>query len=159
MTYWLKALGWPDVEQYNGLILNQDILRIDFPTGAGNPGMEIGDISIVFGIGVTNILYVARITGAPYQANPDEIANEPWRNDYIWSVDGNNLFPNFGLNWRNHAVNPFSLVDDFHNIFPETPVTLQGNMGLGAINRGNDRIRLTPEFGLFVIGNINTLDR
>ena len=158
MTFWLKALGWPDPNQYAGVVFNQAALRIDFPTGAGQPGLEIGDIAIVFGIGITNVLYVARVTRAAYQATPAELVAEPWRADFIWSVDAENLFPNFGVNWQQYHLNPFQLVQDFHHILPNNPVTMAGNQALGAINQGNDRIRLRPEFALFIIGHIAALN-
>jgi ABC-type arginine transport system ATPase subunit len=72
--------------------------------------------------------------------------------------DSNNLFPNFGLNWQQYHLNPFQLVQDFHRIAPGLPVTLAGNYALGAINQGNDRIRLRPEFAFFVIGHVAALD-
>jgi len=158
MRYWLKVLGWPNPEHYAGLHFDQAVARIDFPTGAGEPGMHIGDIVIVYGQGIVNILYVAQVTRQAYQANAAELAAEPWRHNYIWSVDGDNLYPQFGLNWHQYALDPFQLVDEYHRLAPGVPVTQAGNQGLGAINQGNDRIVLRPAFALFVIGQVAALN-
>jgi len=131
-------------------------MRIDSSVGAGPFRAEIGDIVIVFGIGVTSILYVARITRRAFAA--DEQERRTWRIDYPWSILGENLYPNFGFNWHRYKLSPFQLVKDFHRIAPLSAVTHVGGRTLGAINHHSDRIKLSDDFAMFVIGHVHGLD-
>ena len=44
--------------------------------------------------------------------------------------------------------------EEFEELYPDVPVTYVGGFSLGTLNRGNDKVRITEEFGDFLISKI-----
>ncbi|MBI3579913.1 MAG: hypothetical protein HY089_10945 [Ignavibacteriales bacterium] len=148
--YWLKAIGAPDANFYAGRLFNAPVQRIDFSTHPGQPNIPLGDIILVYGIGITTLLFAASPQGPAQKATRLEIAADPWRAQWPWHMNVTNLTQNFGAVWNIHHLNPFHLVDVFHVHNPDVAITNAGGLTLGALQWGRDRVRLTDQFGQFL---------
>jgi hypothetical protein len=69
-------------------------------------------------------------------------------------MEGRNQSVSFGKRWWVYDLKRNNLLKEFLANFPNTPVTFAGGFSLGTINMGNDKVRITKEFGDFLISKI-----
>jgi hypothetical protein len=147
--YWLKVIGWDDLAMYNGLVLDQPVYPIEFSSRPGKPSIAQGDTIIVYGKTVINILYIATPIDQPVYIQA---------NEWPWTISVNNLTTYFGAVWQNYGLNPYDLVNVFHQQNPGVPVTYQGAQNLDAMRYRRDRIKLSEQFGQFLYDTVMLIE-
>ncbi|TGL75997.1 restriction endonuclease PLD domain-containing protein [Leptospira yasudae] len=107
------------------------------------------DILICYGVGTTKLL-------SYFEVISDILIDE---NEIRWPyyVIGKNLSTDFGKNWNNCDLYINHLADTFKLHNPNVPITNVGGFTLGALNFGADKIRLTSEFGNYLINTIKSV--
>lgn len=152
---WLKPIGvsenpFPDepITELNG--------RLDFskrrPTG-----VKLGDLLITFAVGKRKIMSVYRATGQPHFATKEEIAlpGHGHRERWPWSITGENLTTEFSKNWWNENLTIDALREEYLNKFPERPISAAGGKTFGTFQYKADKMRVTKEFGEFILDKIS----
>jgi len=117
-----------------------------------------GDYIITTAVGAGSLLSYFKVTGSITKSTDEEIQNHAWIERWPWYVEARNHSTKFGKNWWKHNLRRQDLLKDFKSQFPNVAVTFAGGDGLGTINRGNDKVRLTKEFGEFLIKRIQELE-
>jgi hypothetical protein len=117
-------------------------------------GVKKGDIVITTAVGAGSLLSYFRVTGALLEATEEQIKAEPWMQRWPWYMEGRNQSVNFGKKWWVHDLKRNNLLKEFLTSFSNTAVTFAGGFSLGTINMGNDKVRITKEFGKFLISKI-----
>lgn len=150
--FWIKPWGHPerspDEEEQ---IFNSPTMTIGF---ARQPNaVQVGDILLVHRIKVSMLMFVAEVISSPHQATDEEIRKNPLLERWKWSVEAQNLTPDFGAHWRNFSLKTFALADEFKKSNPNEQFTL------GSINFGNDKVRVPENFGKFVVQEIMRLEK
>lgn len=150
--FWIKPIGdpsrSPDEEKQ---IFDDSKVQIDFSERPS--GISLGDILIVYRIEISKILFVAEAVSSPHQATSDEIKKHPWKERWSWSIESRNLTPNFGARWSDYSLKPFSLVEEFNDLNPQEKVSLNG------LKRGKDKLRISEDFGKFLIKEIQQFEQ
>ena len=148
-TFWLKPIGVtndniPLTRKFNELDSNLHFSKLK------PKGVKKGDILICYAVGHLKILSI-------YKVNSDvkntEVKNDRWP----FYVIGKNLTPNYGREWVNQNItitNQKNLVLQ-KNIFDITP---SGKNSFGSLMRGADKLKLTKEFGNYLLNKISKID-
>jgi len=118
-------------------------------------GVCKGDIIITTAIGPGSLLSYFKVTGGIELVTEAEINKEPWKERWPYFIEGRNNSVNFGKKWWEHNLRRQDLLKEFIKLYPGVPVTSAGGYTLNTINRGNDKVRITKEFGEFLIKKIN----
>ncbi len=118
-------------------------------------GVRKGDIVITFGVGGGSLLSYFKVTGGLEYATDDEIKKDVWKERWPWYMEGRNQAPDFSKRWWEYNLQIYALLDQFLDENPSIPVTKAGGYGLGTLNFGSDKVRISKEFGDFLINNIN----
>jgi HKD family nuclease len=107
------------------------------------------DILICYGVGTSKLL-------SYFEVISDILIDE---NETRWPyyVIGKNLSTDFGKNWNNYDLYITQLADSFKAQNSNIPITNVGGFTLGALNFGADKIRLTSEFGNYLINKIKNV--
>lgn len=141
--FWVKPVGDPAEKPDERKAFSDEAVDIQF---AREPaGVHVGDVFIVYRIGVSKILYLAECRSKPRLASDKEIRREPWRAHWRWTVAARNLTPEYGSAWSDHNLRPFSLAKQFNSLYPDE------QQSLGAINFGSDKLQVARPFAHFVI--------
>jgi hypothetical protein len=69
-------------------------------------------------------------------------------------MEGRNLSSQFGGQWWIYNIQRKDALDEFIKLYPGVPVTFAGGFSLGALNYGSDKVKITKEFGDFLISKI-----
>lgn len=147
--FWIKPVGNPDAPPTEDLTFTKAILQIDF---AKKPTtLNLDDLLFVYAVGRSKLLYIADCYTPPREATDAEIQKEPWRNRWRWSVKGHNFTPIYGSCWGKYNLKPFELVREYNLLHP------QDMQNLGAIQHGQDKQRISRDFGMFLIQKIMEL--
>jgi hypothetical protein len=117
-------------------------------------GVKKGDIIITTAVGVGSLLSFFRVTGGLQHVSEDDIKDNDWAERWPWFLEGKNNSPKFGSEWWKHNIRRQDLLSDFRELYPQTPVTYAGGFTLGTINMGNDKVKITKEFGDYLISQI-----
>jgi len=117
-------------------------------------GVRKGDIIITTAVGAGSLLSYFRVTGGLQQVTEEQIKQDSWMERWPWYMEGRNNSTKFGKEWWKHNLKRQDLLDKFREIYPDSPITQAGGFTLGTLNMGNDKVRLTKEFGEFLIGKI-----
>ncbi|MBN4053651.1 hypothetical protein JYT97_02080 [Haliea sp. AH-315-K21] len=117
-------------------------------------GVKKGDIVITTAVGAGSLLSYFHVTGSLQHVSDAEIRNDSWTERWPWYMEGRNKSPEFGKSWWQYDLKRQDLLKDFRELYPDTCVTYAGGFTLGTINRGNDKVRITKEFGDFLIDKI-----
>ena len=117
-------------------------------------GVKKGDIVITTAVGPGSLLSYFKVTGGLHQVTQNEIDKEPWKERWPWYMEGRNLSTKFGKEWWVHNIRRQDALNEYLNKYPDIPVTYAGGFTLGTINRGNDKVKITKEFGEFLISKI-----
>lgn len=117
-------------------------------------GVRKGDYVITTAVGAGSLLSYFRVTGGLQHVTEEEIKREPWMGRWPWYMEGRNNSPEFGREWWMHNIRRQEMLDEFRKLHPDIPVTQAGGFTLGTINMGNDKVRITKEFGEFLISKV-----
>lgn len=148
-TFWFKPVGIPGTLPTGEELFDRDIVDIQFTR---EPiAVAIGDVLLVYRIGVSKLLYVAECRTPPREATLAEIDREEWRGRWRWRFEAQNLTPEFGRVWSQHNLKPFRLADQYNAGGPELPQNLNG------LRYGSDKLRLMRPFAEFVIDKVARL--
>ena len=149
VTFWLKPIGVT-----NDIIpLNQvfDEVDSDLHFSKLKPkGVKENDVLIAYAVGHLNILSIYRVKS--------EIKNTTIDNDrWPYYVIGENLTPFYGQNWRNQNLTITNQKNEVlsRGLFNITP---SGKNSFGSLMRGADKLRLTNEFGEYLVNKILEID-
>lgn len=153
IKYWLKPTGSSDAWVDRKESYDREITFLHFSTKKPK-GVRKGDVLIGYAIGWGHILGLFEVISEPQHVTEEEMDEEEWMNRWPWYVEGRNLTPGFGANWWQLNLQLASLKDAYQLTNPNLPVTQAGNTGFGALNFGQDKIELTPEFATFVMNQM-----
>ncbi len=117
-------------------------------------GVRKGDIIITTAVGAGSLLSYFRVTGGLLQVTEEQIKQDPRMERWPWYMEGRNNSTKFGKEWWVHNLKRQDLLGEFKDIYPDIPITQAGGFTLGTLNMGNDKVRITKEFGEFLIGKI-----
>ncbi|TOF96706.1 hypothetical protein, partial [Vibrio parahaemolyticus] len=117
-------------------------------------GVSKGDIVITAGVGSGSLLSYFKVTGSLFHVTDEEIKQEAWKERWPWYMEGQNHSCDFGGSWWEHDIKRNTVLEEFRQLYPKTPVTKSGNFNLGTLNFGNDKVQITKEFGEFLISKI-----
>ena len=150
VTFWLKPIGVtndiiPTTSKF-------DEIDSDLHFSKLKPkGVKKGDVLICYAVGHLNILSIYRVTSDV--KNTDK-ATDRWP----YYVIGENLTPNYGRKWFSQRIT----ITNQKNVFLQQGlfnITPSGKNSFGSLMKGADKLRLTKEFGIYLldkIANINS---
>lgn len=118
-------------------------------------GLTKGDIIITTAVGAGSLLSYFKVTGGLQEATDQEIKNDPWKERWPWYMEGRNQSTEFGSKWWVHNIRRQDALNEFLKKYPKAPVTYAGGFTLGTINMGSDKVRISKEFGDFLISKID----
>lgn len=121
-------------------------------------GVKVNDILIVYGVGPTNILAIYKVTSTPLEVSLEEKEEDKNLKRWPWYVKVNNLTPKYGKNWMKYNFKLKSLQKEFTTLFPDENISFKGKT-LGALNFGQDKVRLSRKFASFVINKIFAIEK
>ncbi len=150
---WLKPIGVTNnpIEEGRRFDLPEDDLHFSKTRPSG---VKIGDLMLLYGIGATRFLGVFEVLDEPRKSTEAEMLISPWRKRWPWSVTGKNLSPHFGAYWATQNLWASEQVEEFLQQNSGGTITANGGDSLGALNYGQDKLRLSSEFASFVLGKI-----
>ncbi len=119
-------------------------------------GVSKEDIVITAGVGSGALLSYFKVTGSLFHVTDEEIRQEAWKERWPWYMEGQNRSCDFGGSWWEHHIKRNDALEEFRQLYPQTPVTKSGNFTLGTLNFGNDKVQITKEFGEFLINKIES---
>lgn len=117
-------------------------------------GVRKGDIVITTAVGPGALLSYFKVTGGLEQVTEERLKQEPWLERWPWFMEGRNQTPRFGKDWWQHNLRRQDLLQEFLSQFPGQPVTGAGGFTLNTLQQGSDKVRITKEFGDFLIQKI-----
>jgi hypothetical protein len=123
---------------------------LEFPKGKPKDvGTE--DLVVTFGTGCRCILSVYQVLSYPEERSEELQKNDENARRWPWFVYGHNYTTLFGNSWWEHDITVDVLRDEFLAAYPGKAITEAGGDGLGAFQFGAGRLRVTKEFGRFVV--------
>ncbi len=153
VSYFLKPIGATETPVQPTEMFNGNTLRIHFSKRKPR-AVHKGDVIIAYGVGTTKVLSIYRATNEPTFINASALAKEPGLNRWPWYVWGENVTPNFGGSWDQHDLKIGKILKEFIELYPGVAVTSAGSQSLGALMRGQDKLRLSFEFAEFLVEKI-----
>lgn len=117
-------------------------------------GVRKGDIVITTAVGAGSLLSYFKTTDVPKHVTEQEIRAEKWKERWPWYVEGQNQSPAFGGQWWVYNIRRQDALNEFKEKYPGVAVTHAGGFNLDTLNWGNDKVRITKEFGDFLISKI-----
>ena len=149
INYWLKPIGVSgDFISYDRIF---DEIDSDLHFSKLRPkGVKINDILITYAVGHKNILSIYRVKSGVKNTG---IENDRWP----YYVIGENLTPFYGQEWSKYNIGISNQKDEVlnNNLFNITP---SGKNSYGSLMRGADKLKITPEFGQYLIDKIVKID-
>lgn len=149
INYWLKPIGVSDdLIPWDRVF---DEVDSDLHFSKLRPkGVKENDILICYAVGHLNVLSIYKVkSDIKYTGNE----NDRWP----YYVIGENLTPHYGQNWNTQGITITNLKNEViaGGAFNVTP---SGKNSFGSLMRGADKLRLTPEFGQYLIDKIAKID-
>ena len=117
-------------------------------------GVRKGDILITVAVTAGSLLSYYKVTGGLHEVTRNEVSKAPWKERWPWYMEGRNLSLRFGGEWWVHNIQRKDALKEFLEKYPGVPVTHAGGFSLGALNYGGDKVKITKEFGDFLISKI-----
>ncbi|SFN12843.1 NgoFVII restriction endonuclease [Algoriella xinjiangensis] len=148
-TFWLKPIGVS-----NDLISIDrvfDEVDSDLHFSKLKPkGVKKNDILITYAVGHLNILSIYRVKS---EIKNTEIENDRWP----FYVIGENLTPFYGQNWSKQNI---TITNQKNEVLDKVlfDITPSGKNSFGSLMRGADKLKLTPEFGQYIVNKIIQID-
>lgn len=149
ITFWLKPIGVTD----NKVPFSSKYDEVDKDLHFSKvmpKGIKKGDLLICYAVGHLNILSIYRINS---EVKKTTLENDRWP----YYVIGENLTPNYGREWSKQNItitNQKNLV--LHQ--EKFDITPSGKNSFGSLMRGADKLRLTKEFGNYLLNKISKID-
>lgn len=150
---WLKPIGTSEDPVRGDQLFDGAIEELNFSKKRPS-GVHPGHIVITYGIGQDKILSVFEVISKPEEATVSQKRAEPWRERFPWILFGRNLTPRLGRDWVLMDLRKGALKDDFLQQNPDGIITHAGSDGFGAFMRKADKVRLSDDFGRFMITKI-----
>ncbi|WP_204346661.1 restriction endonuclease PLD domain-containing protein [Psychroserpens algicola] len=149
INYWLKPIGVSgDNISWDRVF---DEIDSDLHFSKLKPkGVKKNDILICYAVGHSNILSIYKVKSeVKYTGNE----NDRWP----YFVVGENLTPYYGQNWNSQGI---TITNEKNEVIRQGKfnVTPSGKNSFGSLMRGADKLRLTPEFGEYLINKIAKID-
>jgi hypothetical protein len=155
-TVWLKPYGAQGMEVREDRIFTVNE-RAHFskrrPTG-----VKINDILIIYGVGLTKILSICKVVSQPIQVSEEEKQLDKNMERWPWYVKTTNLTSKYGQIWSKGNLTLSNLVKNFLSIHPKKTIT-PTSRSYGALQFGQDKIKLSRDFAEFVIGEVRAIER
>lgn len=145
INYWLKPIGVSDdIIPWNRKF---DEIDSDLHFSKIRPsGVKKDDILISYAVGHKNILSIYKVkSGIKYTGNK----NDRWP----YYVVGENLTPFYGSEWNKQGITITNQKNEVLKI-GSFNITPSGKNSFGSLMRGADKLRITQEFGQFLINKI-----
>lgn len=117
-------------------------------------GVRKGDVLITVAVTAGSLLSYYKVTGGLQEVTQEEIARDSWKERWPWYMEGRNLSPQFGGQWWVHNIQRKDALYEFLEKHPGVAVTSAGGFSLGTLNYGGDKVKITKEFGDFLISKI-----
>ena len=114
-------------------------------------GVRKGDVLITVAVTAGSLLSYYKVTGGLQEATQEEIARDQWKERWPWYMEGRNLSPQFGSQWWIHNIQRKDALSEFLELHPGVPATFAGGFSLGTLNYGGDKVKISKEFGDFLI--------
>lgn len=114
-------------------------------------GVKKNDILICYAVGHSNILSIYKVKS---EIKSTGIENDRWP----YYVVGENLTPYYGQNWNKQDITITNQKNEVKKLgkFLVTPSGAENTYG--SLMRGADKLRLTPEFGEYLVNKIGKID-
>jgi HKD family nuclease len=148
-TFWLKPIGVSsDIISINRVF---DEVDSDLHFSKLEPkGVKKNDILITYAVGHLNILSIYRVKSDVKNTGQD---SDRWP----FYVVGENLTPFYGQNWNSQNITITNQKNEILNkaLFDITP---SGKNSFGSLMRGADKLKLTPEFGQYLVNKVMRID-
>jgi hypothetical protein len=157
IQFWLKPIGVSEDPIREDRPFSEIQDRLNFSKRRPN-GVKPNDILIAYGVGTTKMLSVYRVTSYPVHVTQDEIDKDDWLERWPWYVEAENLTPHFGATWARHNLITSSLRDEYLAANPDKPITAVGGLTLGALNFGQDKLKLAPDFAKCIISKVMAIN-
>ncbi len=149
VNYWLKPIGVSgDFISFDQVF---DEIDSNLHFSKTRPtGVMVNDILIAYAVGHKNILSIYRVKS---EVKTTQIKNDRWP----YFVVGENLTPFYGQEWSSYNIGISNQRDEVvkNRLFDVTP---SGKNSYGSLMRGADKLRVTPEFGQYLIDKIVKID-
>ncbi len=149
VNYWLKPIGVSgDFISFDQVF---DEIDSNLHFSKTRPtGVKVNDILIAYAVGHKNILSIYRVKS---EVKTTQIKNDRWP----YFVVGENLTPFYGQEWSSYNIGISNQRDELvkNRLFDVTP---SGKNSYGSLMRGADKLRVTPEFGQYLIDKIVKID-
>lgn len=149
VNYWLKPIG------VSGDFISFDRVFDEIDTNlhfskTRPSGVKVNDILIVYAVGHNNIVSIYRVKS---EVKSTKIQDDRWP----FFVVGENLTPFYGQKWSIYNIGISNQRDEVvkKRLFDVTP---SGKNSYGSLMRGADKLRITPEFGHYLIDKIVKID-
>ncbi len=149
VNYWLKPIGVSGDFISFDMIFDEIDSNLHFSKTRPS-GVKVNDILIVYAVGHKNIVSIYRVKS---NVKSTQIKNDRWP----FFVVGENLTPYYGQEWNKYNIGISNQRDEVVNkgLFDVTP---SGKNSYGSLMRGADKLRVTPEFGQYLISKIVKID-
>lgn len=118
-------------------------------------GVRKGDVLITVAVTAGSLLSYFKVTGGLQEVTKDEILRDEWKERWPWYMEGRNLSPDFGSQWWIYNIQRKDVINEFLVLYKGVPVTYAGGFSLGTLNYGGDKVRITKDFGDFLISKID----
>jgi PLD-like domain len=119
-------------------------------------GVRKGDVLITVAVTAGSLLSYYKVTGGLQEVTDDDKGRDAWKERWPWYMEGRNLSPEFGGQWWVHNIQRKDVLEEFFEKYPGVPVTSAGGFSLGTLNYGGDKVKITKEFGDFLISKIKS---
>ena len=149
VNYWLKPIGVSGDFIPFDRVFDEVDSNLHF-SKTRPTGVKVNDILIAYAVGHKNILSIYRVKS---EVRSTQIDNDRWP----YFVVGENLTPFYGQEWSKHNIGISNQRDEVvkNKFFDVTPT---GKNSYGSLMRGADKLRVTPEFGQYLIDKIVKID-
>ena len=149
VTFWLKPIGVTN--DVIPITRKFDEIDSDLHFSKLKPkGVKKGDVLICYAVGHLNILSIYRVKS--------DVKNTDNKNDrWPYYVIGENLTPNYGREWLSQKITITNQKNTFlqQGLFNITP---SGKNSFGSLMRGADKLRLTKDFGVYLLDKISNIN-
>lgn len=148
INYWLKPIGTNEEHISWDLVFDKVDLDLHFSKRRPS-GIKVNDILIAYAVGHKNILSIYRVKSDV----KTDINNDRWPHYVV----GENLTPYYGQSWNTQNI---TITNQRETVLKQKlfNITPSGNNSYGTFMRGADKLRLTKEFGEYLINKVGLID-
>ena len=114
-------------------------------------GVRKGDVVITTAVGPGSLVGYFKVTGPTEYVTREMLQREAWLERWPWYMEGKSQLQEFSRTWWQHNIRRQDALTEFLKAHPGVAVTAAGGRTLNTLNRGNDKVEVTQEFGEFLI--------